>query len=292
MNTYTISSQTMTATLSERGGELISLCKNGVEYMHDGNPKYWKSVAPVMFPICGRLYEGKYTYRGKSYEMNLHGFIRQEMMTVSEQSEDSITFSYDSTEKNRLEYPFDFTFKLTYTLKESTLTTAFTVENKTDGEIFFSLGGHPGFRLPLEGKGDFSDCYVEFSAPAPAKKINFSPTCFRTGDDRLFGGEALKQIDLKHDLFDDDAIFLYETAKSLTLASKSAESKIRMDFDGFKYIGLWHAPKTDANYVCIEPWTGSPAYDGKIDDLETKEDITRLEKGGVYRVAYDVTVEK
>ena len=288
---HTISNGILTASFSELGGELISLCKNGVEYMHDGNPRYWKSIAPVMFPICGRLWDGKYTYCGKEYEMNLHGFIRNVSLQMTEKGDGEIVFCYESGEESRKQYPFDFLFKITYTLSGSTLRTAFTVENRTDGEMLFSLGGHPGFRLPLEGKGEFTDCYVEFSSPSPARRINFSPTCYRIGNDGLYAGEGLKTIALCHELFDDDAIFLYDTAKSVTLRSRAASSAIRMDFDGFKYVGLWHAPKTDANYVCIEPWTGSPAYEGRIDDLATKEDITRLDRGEVFSAAFSVTIE-
>lgn len=288
---HTISNGILTAVFSEIGGELISLKRNGIEYLHDGNPKYWNSIAPLMFPVCGRLWDGKYTYRGKEYEMKIHGFIRHAEMKVTEHDDTSITFCYESSDETRVQYPFDFLFKVAYTLKGSTLVTAFTVENKTDGELLFSLGGHPGFRLPLEGKGDFSDCYIEFDSPCAAKSINFSATCYRVGNDGLYAGDALKTIDLRHELFDDDAIFLYDTAKTVTLRSKASSSSVRMDFDGFRYLGLWHAPRSDANYVCIEPWTGSPAYEGRVDALETKEDMTRLEKGGVYEAAFSITIE-
>lgn len=289
--TYTISNGILTASFSDLGGELRSLQRDGVEYMHDGNPKYWKSIGPIMFPICGRLFGSKYTYGGKEYEMILHGFIRQQQMTVESAGDSEITFRYDSCDVSRAQYPFEFTFKVTYTLRENTLVTAFTVENRTDGVMPVAVGGHPGFRVPIEGKGEFTDCYIEFSEPCPARRLRFSPSYLRLGNDPLYGKEDLKTIELHHGLFDDDAIFLYDTAKSIAIRSRVSDRAVRVDFDGFKYVGLWHAPKTDANYVCIEPWTGSPGYEGKIDDFATKEDMTQLEAGGVFSSAYSITIE-
>ena len=59
-----------------------------------------------------------------------------------------------------------------------------------------------------------------------------------------------------------------------------------------KYVGFWHKPLTSAPYVCIEPWTSVPAYDGVIDDLETKRDMMRLAPGQCYKSDFTVTVKQ
>ena len=41
-------------------------------------------------------------------------------------------------------------------------------------------------------------------------------------------------------------------------------------------LGIWHKPQTDAPYICIEPWSTLPSYDGIVDDLETKYEMTVL----------------
>jgi galactose mutarotase-like enzyme len=287
---YKISNNNLTVTISKKGAEVVSINKNGFEYLHDGI-NYWQGIAPIMFPICGRLFGGKYTYKNNEYEMILHGFVRHEEMSVFNATTDSITFIYSSTEESKKQYPFDFDILITHTLSGDTLTTKFTVINLSNDDLPFALGGHPGFKLPIEGKGDFTDCYVEFDTPCPAKKIDFTPTCFMTGNDTLFDGENLKTINLKHELFDDDAIFLYDTSKGITLKSKATDTTIRLDFDGFKYIGLWHAPKTDANYVCIEPWTSCPSYDGKVDDFANKKDMFYIKQGEKFELGYSITIK-
>ena len=65
----------ISAEISLLGAELRSLkSADGVEYLWQGDPKYWSGSAPVMFPWVGRLMDGRYRYRGETYEMGLHGF--------------------------------------------------------------------------------------------------------------------------------------------------------------------------------------------------------------------------
>ena len=55
-------------------------------------------------------------------------------------------------------------------------------------------------------------------------------------------------------------------------------------------LGLWHKPRTDAPYVCIEPWHGVPADDGKIDDLQTKRQMIVLSKKDCYTNSYQIQI--
>ena len=91
---YTIENECVRATFSSLGGELTSLYgKNtACEYLWQGDPAFWAKQAPVLFPICGRLFDGKYTYRGKEYTMGCHGFLRFMEMTVEEKTDTAITF--------------------------------------------------------------------------------------------------------------------------------------------------------------------------------------------------------
>ena len=61
---YTIENEQIRVEISDRGAEIMSIVgkKSGHEYLWQGDAKYWASRATVLFPICGRLTEGKYTY--------------------------------------------------------------------------------------------------------------------------------------------------------------------------------------------------------------------------------------
>jgi galactose mutarotase-like enzyme len=51
MNTVLKSGRT-TAEIQSLGAELVSLKKDGCEYIWNGDKTYWAGHAPVLFPIC------------------------------------------------------------------------------------------------------------------------------------------------------------------------------------------------------------------------------------------------
>ncbi len=70
----TLSNGTLGVKISTYGAEILSVKKGNVENVWDANPEYWHGHAPILFPICGRLKDNKYTFDGKEYEMSAHGF--------------------------------------------------------------------------------------------------------------------------------------------------------------------------------------------------------------------------
>ncbi|MDE5004778.1 aldose 1-epimerase family protein, partial [Francisella tularensis subsp. holarctica] len=57
--------------------------------------------------------------------------------------------------------------------------------------------------------------------------------------------------------FDHDAlVYSCFTDKRVRLAETGSNRYIEVTFDGFEYLGLWSKPKSNAPYVCIEPWCG------------------------------------
>lgn len=290
---YLIQNEFLTVSVSSLGAELMSIkTSDSHEYLWQGDKKYWEGRAPIMFPICGRLFEGKYTYLGKTYTLPNHGFARKSNFELKSASKSSITLSLCANEETLEIYPFNFQFDVTFSLNENTLDVKYEVKNKDEKEIIFSVGGHPAFNVPLDKGIKFEDCYVEFKEPCEAVRVDFSPTCFLTHNDQPYNKNgATQRIDLRHDLFDDDAIFLYNVSKEIALKSDLSQRSVTMKFKGMKYIGLWHAVKTDAPYVCIEPWTSVPATDGKIDDLLTKEEMIHLPVGYSYKNGYSVKIK-
>ena len=289
---YTIQNEYLTVEISDLGAELMSVrTKDGHEYLWQGDSRYWEGRAPIMFPICGRLYNGEYTYLGKTYTLPNHGFARKSVFALKSAAVSFVTMELVSNEETKELYPFDFVFDVTFALNGNELSVKYEVKNKDERDLIFSVGGHPAFNVPLDDGLDFEDCYVEFTKPCEAVRVDFSPTCFLTHNDKPYSEGATKRIDLRHDLFDNDAIFLYNVCKEITLSSEKSPRSVTMKFDGMKYIGLWHAVKTDAPYVCIEPWTGIPATDGITDDLTTKEEMIHLPSGYSYKNGYSVRIK-
>ena len=285
---YTLKNEFLTVNISDKGAEIVSVkSPDGCEYIWQGNEKYWAGQTPLMFPICGRLFGGKYTYGDKEYEMTLHGFARRSVFSVEDVTESSARFSLTEDDDSLAKYPFPFKLTIEYRLCDKTVFGGIKVENTGDGILPFAAGLHPGFNVPLDG-GSFEDCYIEFSEPCSPDKIGLSDTCFLTGKNEAFYLEGGKRLSLRHDLFDNDAIFLARNGREVCLRSEKSDKYVRFTFEDFPYLGLWHAPKTDAPYVCIEPWCGLPSYDGEIDDFSKKRDLFRLVPGDKKELAYSL----
>ncbi|MBE6541722.1 MAG: aldose 1-epimerase family protein [Ruminococcaceae bacterium] len=289
---YSIENKKIKITVTDLGAEMTSLIlkKTGVEYLWQADPTYWTGHAYNLFPICGRLWEGKYTYQGKTYEMNLHGFARKTNYEMIEQTENSLTFRLTDSDETYAQYPFHFDLLLTYTLDGASVITTFHVTNKDEKDLIFALGGHPGFNLPLADGETFEDYSLSFSEKCEPKQLCMSETCYFLGETKPFKVRCGKSFPLTHDLFDNDAVFLTDIAPEVTLKSSVSKRFVKVTYPGMKYVGFWHKPKTEAPYVCIEPWTSIPADDGKIDDFETKRDMLKLAAGGEHEQSFTITI--
>ena len=62
-------------SVNEKGAELVSIKFNGEEKIHNGK-EFWNRHSPVLFPIVGKLKDGKTLIDGVEYEMEQHGFAR------------------------------------------------------------------------------------------------------------------------------------------------------------------------------------------------------------------------
>ena len=291
---YTISNDQIEVTVSDVGAELMSIksLKDGTEFLWQGDPAFWAGRAYNLFPICGRLAEGMYTFRGETYEMNLHGFVRKSILDATVLARDKIDFGLRSDERTKAMYPFDFEYHICYSLVGSTVKMEISVINHTDSTMPFALGGHPGFNVPLAGAGAFEDWRLEFCPECEPVHVVFSDACLTTEERKPFPLEDGKILRLRHDLFDHDAVVLAGTSHRVSLKSDLSPHSVTVEVpDAMKYLGIWHAPKKEAPYVCIEPWTSLPAYDGTVDDLETKEDMFELSPLASYELILTITVE-
>ena len=140
--------------------------------------------------------------------------------------------------------------------------------------MLFSVGGHPGFNVPFNSKEKFEDYYLEFSKPS-LERLIFSETCFCTGKKETYS-LSNNLLPLKHSLFDNDALFFETESDTVKLKSKTSNTSLEVSYSGMTTLGLWHKPKTEAPFVCIEPWHGVPSTDGVVDDFENKQNFIKL----------------
>ena len=147
---------------------------------------------PLLFPYAHVIAGGSFTYRGQQYVLRpgrarrvVHGLVRDYPWSVDRTWTDgegdhirasistAPTAPTTSTTSNmngpndpggdpRLaEFPFPFTFEVTYTLHQTTLTLEAVATNLSSGPMPIGFGIHPYFPLPLAPWGRVDDCVVQ-----------------------------------------------------------------------------------------------------------------------------------
>lgn len=291
MMIYTIENDRLQVKISDRGAELWSIrTKDGTEYLWQGDEQYWGDRALNLFPYIARMTQGRYTVDGNSYEMTIHGFVNYSVLEVEAQETDRIVFRLTQSEQTLKMYPFHFVYRVAYTLVDDRLDVKFSVENKNDRTMFFGIGGHPGFNVPLDKSLRFEDYYLQFDEHKDPVRVGFSPTCFVNGRDEEYPLTDGGKIPMSHSLFDDDAIVLTKMAKAVTLKSDKSDRAVRVEYPRMDYVGFWHMPHTDAPYVCIEPWSSLPSRQDVVEDLAAQPGLIHLEAGAVYENCWSIRI--
>lgn len=288
---YTIENEKLKVQISDRGAELWSIqTKDGTEYLWQGNKKYWGDRALNLFPYIARLTQKKYTLNGQTYEMTIHGFVNYSVLEAEEVQTDRIVFRLTQSEETKKMYPFDFVYRVAYALAGDRLQVKFSVENPNGRTMYFGIGGHPGFNVPLEKDLRFEDYYLQFDGSENPVRVGFSPTCFLNGEDREYSLSEGNSIRLSHGLFDADAIVLTKMAKAVTLKSDKSERAVRVEYPQMDYVGFWHMPHTDAPYICIEPWSSLPSRQDVVEDLAAQPGLIHLEAGKTYENNWTIQI--
>lgn len=222
--------------------------------------------------------------------MGIHGFAAASRFSVAEQESDRIVLELRDSLATLEQYPFAFTLRITYALKEKSLQVTYRVENRDSKTMPFGIGGHPGFNVPLVAGERFEDYELEFACPCQPDRVGFTPTVFLSGHDEAYPLRENRFIDLKHTLFDEDAVILKNMAREVTLRSKVSGKGVTVSYSDMPYLGIWHWPQTDAPYVCIEPWSSLPSRQDVVEEFSCKSDLVQLAPGKCYESIWYASV--
>lgn len=291
MALHTISNNCLVVTVSDLGAELQSVkSSDGIEYLWQGDAEFWGRRSPLLFPFVGAEVNDTYRYNGKSYPMPQHGFARDREFTFVEKEGSKISFMLESSDETREIYPFDFALTVEYSLLNNELHVKWTVENKTDGEMYYAIGAHPAFNLPENLCRE--DCFIMLDK-MPSTLTTISG---RYADTEVSAKTALhlmpnRMIRLDKDLFKNDAlVFEHSQVHSVALCDDSYEPFVEVSFDA-PVVGIWSPYKENCPFVCIEPWYGRcdrVGFDGELCD---KEWMNKLELGESATYQYTITIE-
>ena len=286
---YTIASGALRAVVSDRGAELLRLTqtKTGHELLWSGNPAYWAERAPVLFPMIGRCREDRYLVNGESYTMGLHGFSRESIFACTKKETGAIELTMTDTPQTRACYPFSFCFTVRYALEGAALHVTYRTENRGKATMYFAVGGHPGFSLPLGEGVPFDRHFAAFSGQP--EEVVIAPKCMRTGETRPFPLEN-GTLRLQHSLFDQSARILQNAGDTVRLAAEGGAYALEIRTERMPYLGLWHTLSTDAPFVCIEPWSSLPGAYGEVEDISQRPDLIAIATGQTDESGWSVAV--
>jgi galactose mutarotase-like enzyme len=285
---FTIENEQLQVTIAAKGAELQNVFnkKFRLEYLWNGNPAFWAKHSPVLFPIVGTLKGDKYIYANKSYQLGRHGFAREMEFTVDDQKVNSISLLLKSNESTLKNFPFVFELRLGYLLQEDSLKTTYAVTNNSEGDMYFSLGGHPAFKLPLATETVYDDYYLAFEKNENLSRWPISAEGLLEKEPTLYLHHT-RILPLNKDLFLQDAlVFKHPASSSVALKSNKTPHGLEFSFDGFPYLGIWAAKNAD--FVCIEPWCGIADSVDSDQQLTHKEGINQLAAGAVFERSWNV----
>lgn len=285
---YTITSGSVSAVCSTHGAELISLKKNGKEYIWQGDPVYWKGQNPILFPVLCNLKDGKVTIHGRQYEIMKHGFARNSDFVPVDLGDDFVSYRLSDSPETLKIYPFRFDFTVTHRVSEKGFVTSFSVHNKNENDMFFHIGGHTGINVPVD---KFTEHRIVFEKvehavnyKAPGGMLIIDPE----GDHDVLDGSDTLPLD--YGMFADDAIMLTGLeSKVIKLLGKDGRG-VAMNIDGFKALGIWTPSKINSPFICLEPWNGLPAFVNESGRFEDKPFAIRLEAGKTYNASFSLEV--
>lgn len=215
---------------------------------------------PILFPFPNRIKDGKFTFRGKQYQVDppRHGFVRDKRWVVmgtgaTDQDGAWIQCSIDASDypdQILKQFPFPFRFEVTYRLKDSKLEMSTTVRNTGTDPLPFGFGIHPYFRKPEAGT-------LQVEANKFWELIETLPTGKLLDVDGSF--DLRRPADINKLQLDDIFTNLVTGSDGsvrciLTDHKNGTQTKVEFDGRQFPNVVLF-TPPAPRQSICIEPYT-------------------------------------
>ena len=261
-----------------KGAELVSVKVDGIEKMHDG-VEFWNRHSPVLFPIVGKLKNGKTIIDGNVYEMGQHGFARD--MEFEKLSENSYVLK--SNEETHKKYPYEFELYISHEVQKNKVITKYKVVNKDNKTMLFGLGGHPAYACEYSS-GKYR---LEFEDIEDKLEIyQLEEGLLKSNPEKLSKYFRENRIFLDKKTFEKDALIIKNINSSKVYLKTETKTILAFEFKKFPYLGVWSKP--GAPFVCIVPWFNTTDPVDASGNFEDKENILKLEPNNEFNCEYSV----
>lgn len=287
-----IENEKLIAGISLHGAELSRLFLKDAqqEVLWNADGKYWARHAPVLFPNVGKYFKGALTHKGMDYPEGQHGFARDCEFVCTIQESDRAVFILESNEDTLKRYPFPFRLEIGYELEDAGIKVMWKVLNIGNETMYFTIGGHPAFNVPVLDGTKFTDYYLYFEGKDSLdyKLLDKASGCI-IADSREVLPLENSMYQLREGMFDNDAL-VFDDGQIDKVAILYPDKKpyITMECAGFPNFGIWSKP--GAPFVCLEPWQGRTDNAGFEGEISTKPGITALNPGEVFNKSHEIIV--
>jgi galactose mutarotase-like enzyme len=289
MTLATLRSTDLTVTVSDKGAELQSVVDaQGRDWLWDGDERWWKGRAPILFPMVG-VPNGGGRFGGVLYPLPKHGFARDHVFALIAHADDAVTYRLEDSDASRAGYPFAFNLDVTHRLEGTTLTTTVVATNRGDEPMPAGFGFHPAVRWPLPGTGAASrtDHIIRFDAPEPEPLRLIAPDGLIAPGPRETPVRDT-EIHLHDGLFDQDALVWDRPVSRGLYFGVPGQPGVRADWPGMPMLGIWTKPG-GAGFLCIEPWHSHADEEGFIGEFADKPGVVTLDAGETQTYAMSLT---
>ena len=278
---YIIENEYLKVTVTTWGAQVKSVVRksDNVEHMWSADPAVWGYHAPILFPWCGKLKDGKVEMKGQTIETKAqHGFARTSTHRFVRQNDCEIVLELTENEETLGIFPWKFRLISTFRLEKDTLHHTLTVEN-TDAESFlFGIGYHPGFTVPFDKEHTIEDYELRFSQMESPMCVGTAPLGLVNGKTYCLGSN-IQSIPVTAGMFDNDSHCMVNIAsESLGLYEKDTGRAVVCSLKGFPYCLIWSKPGVP-QFICIEPWNSLPGYENGSYSWEEKPAAARVAPG-------------
>lgn len=290
----TMENEMIKVAVCDHGAELFSLYdkENDREVLWQADPKYWARHAPVLFPFVGKCLGGYYTHKGVQYKIGQHGFARDMEFEFLGQTENSISHVLKWTEETFEKYPFQFELKITHVIEGRQLAVQWEVKNVGEDMMYFSIGGHPAFNVPVFEGEKKTDYYVTFNGEETLKYIRIDLSCAAADYENpmtlVLDDNKLK---ITENMFEQDALVFDEhEVRKVGIAFPDGSPYVTMTCEQIPSFGVWSQPMPETPFVCLEPWIGRCDNKGFEGELKDKYGVQSLEAGKTFFAQYEITL--
>ena len=231
--------------IADSGAELSSVYdkEKQTERLWDANPEVWNRHAPILFPFVGKVIGGVYRINGQEYEMKTqHGFARDMEFECVEAAETSVTHRLLPTEKTKQLYPFEYELLVTHKLDAENprlLHVNWEVKNNGSDVMYYSIGGHPAFTVPVKESKERENYYLEFPGREELTYISVNPANGFVDTEKEYSLKLENGFVKFFDGLYDTLIFDFQNIQKVRIANPDQTPYVTVDCSEFPLLGIW-----------------------------------------------------